>query len=91
MTSPGAAIAEHWQLLATLAMVVAGIYGAIRLMRKDLDDKIHDALLLSLSNGVGDRIRDIVRLAVTESLERHQVQCPVRDRVESMEDRMNRL
>ena len=88
--TPGQAIGDHWQLLASLAGIGGMLFVFGKNLKSTLSGEIHSGVVLALNNGAGDRVREMVRLGVTEALMAHQVQCPVRDQVDRMEERLNR-
>jgi hypothetical protein len=50
--------------------------------------EFHDAFILALNNGAGVLVTKIVKSAIADALDNHQVKCPLRPLVESLDDRM---
>lgn len=93
--NPGSAIADHWVLLVTLVAFIGGAWSvarqaivAAREANKDLERKLHSAMTLWINNGGGDRVREIVTLAVAQEMARHQTVCPVRAQVDEVYSRL---
>ena len=87
----GNTIVEHWTLLGMVVGFLVGLaaigYKAKRLFR----DEVHEGLVLSMNNGGGDLLKEIVHGAVTKALSRHEVVCPHRDRIAKLEERVRQM
>lgn len=73
----GRAVGEHWLLLVGVVTAVAAILGALKVGRSLIRSEINEGILLSLENGAGKRVEQIVRTAVHSALDDH------RDRIDS--------
>lgn len=87
------AIVDHYRLLNVLVGAAGGglsvaigfvIYTA-KIMNA-IDKRVAEKILLSLDNGAGARVREIAYTASIKALQDHSLQCPLRDRVEFLED-----
>ena len=56
--------------------------------RQQRKEDFHAAFVLSLNNGAGKIVGDIVERAVLRAIQEHQIQCPIRPMVESLDERM---
>lgn len=82
----------HWSLLNIMVGLAGGaltvgagaIIYAVKIMDK-IDARVSEKIILSLANGAGLRVREIVHSAVTDAMAQHQNQCPLRDRVGMLE------
>lgn len=55
-------------------------------------DERHKAKFMEwISNGAGEVIQNKVKMGVLEALSEHQIQCPIRDRVSAIEDRLTTI
>ena len=89
--NPGEQIAEHWPLITGLMGAAFSGIGAYVAIKKMVRSEINDTVLLSLQNGLGERVREIVRLGVGDALRSHEISCPLRERFEEHTDNLTRL
>jgi len=80
-----------FSVLTAAIGALAGALGAYVAVATLLKGKIVDTVMVSLQNGLGDRVREIVRLGVGDALRSHEMECPLRERVEEHTTGITRL
>ena len=84
-------IAEHWPLITALLGAGGAALGIWAAARRVLRSEVVDTVIVAMENGLGDRVRELVRLGVMDALRLHQIDCPVRERVDEHTDAIKRI
>jgi hypothetical protein len=74
--------------MGVLVSIVAGALAFRKYAKTSRKSEIHDGLILALNNGGGDVVAKIVTTSISAALDNHQIRCPIRPLVESMEERL---
>ena len=90
---PGLDWVEAIAGLFTVAGAAVAFHFKARAARRERErdqrkEDFHDAFVLSLNNGAGKIVSGIVERAVIKAIQEHQIQCPMRPLVESMNGRV---
>lgn len=80
----GQIVADHWGLLVGIMGGAAALLGLLKVGRALVRSEINEGILLSLDNGAGKRVTEIVKTAVQEAMDAH----PINARVNAQHDRL---
>ena len=80
-----------WEIILGGVGGLASVFAMLKVLLNAADNRADERIKMFLGNGGGQMIQGIVKAGVLEALTEHQINCPMKDRLGVVEDRLTTI